>query len=153
MSQGIFVHRLMFAVRYAHFHQLLEKQELHDASVDLVAIFHDDLAPKSWWAILLCDSVQLLQHGKHSKSSKHMTASYLFYTGSSLLFSPSGASELLRKLEEVFVRTSQGSGEDYLSVLMKTIKGGGEKEALDRLNVVRLALARYFARCTSLILV
>lgn len=68
--------------------------------------------------------------------------------GASLLFPPSGASELLRRLEEVFVRTSQGSGDDYLRVLTKMIKGGGEKEALERLKVVRLALARYFARCT-----
>ncbi|KAF9461545.1 nucleoporin Nup85-like protein [Collybia nuda] len=132
-SHGIFVHRLMFAVRYAHFHRLLEQQELQDASLDLIAIFHDDLAPKSWWAVLLYDSVRLLQHE------------------SALLFSSSDALGLLRKLEEVFVRTSQGSGEDYLSVLVKTIKGGGEKEAIDQLNVVRLALARYFARCTSLV--
>lgn len=60
-SRGIFVHRLMFAVRYAHFHQLRMKQELQDATVDLVAMFRDDVAPKSWWAVLLCDSVELLQ--------------------------------------------------------------------------------------------
>lgn len=65
-----------------------------------------------------------------------------------LLFTSSDASALLHKLEEVFVRTSQGSGDDYLSVLTRTIKGR-EKEALDRLTVVRLAFARYFARCTA----
>ena len=48
------------------------------------------------------------------------------------------------------VRTSQGSGEDYLAILTRTTKGGGQKEALDRLVTVRLALARYFARCTAL---
>jgi nuclear pore complex protein Nup85 len=62
-SQGIFLHRLMFVVRYAHFHQLLERQDLQDAASDLVAIFQEDLAPKSWWAVLLCDSVQLSQYG------------------------------------------------------------------------------------------
>jgi hypothetical protein len=62
----------MFAVRYAHFHELLEKQELDEAALDLIAIFHEDLAPKSWWAILLCDSVQLLQHGKRGNSSEQM---------------------------------------------------------------------------------
>jgi nuclear pore complex protein Nup85 len=61
-SQGIFVHRLMFVVRYAHFHQLLKGQELQDAASDLTAMFHDDLVPKSWWAVLLCDSIQLLQY-------------------------------------------------------------------------------------------
>ncbi|RDB15810.1 Nuclear pore complex protein Nup85 [Hypsizygus marmoreus] len=131
LYQGIFAHRLMFAVRYAHFHLLLETHDLQEAASDLVAIFRDDLVPKSWWAVLLCDAVPLLQHDPI------------------LLFSSSGASELLRKLEEVFVRTSQGAGDDYLSVLMRTMKGGGEKEALDRLKIVRLALARYFARCTT----
>lgn len=56
--------------------------------------------------------------------------------------------ELLKKLEEVLIRAEQGSGEDYLAVLIRSIKGGGEKEALNRLKMVRLGLARYFARCT-----
>ncbi|KAF5383546.1 hypothetical protein D9615_003741 [Tricholomella constricta] len=129
--QGIFAHRLLFAVRYAHFHQLREEQEFQDAALDLLAIFSEDLAPKSWWAVLLCDSVPLLQHGP------------------SLLFASASASELLRKLEEIFVRTSQGAGDEYLSVLMRTMHGSGEKEALEQLKLVRLALARYFARCTS----
>jgi nuclear pore complex protein Nup85 len=55
---------------------------------------------------------------------------------------------LLQKLEEISIRTAQGSGDDYLSVLRRTTKGGGEKDALGRLKAVRLALARYFARCT-----
>lgn len=59
-SQGIFLHRLMFVVRYA---ELLARQELPDAASDLVAIFQEDLAPKSWWAVLLCDSIQLLHYG------------------------------------------------------------------------------------------
>ncbi|KAG5641793.1 hypothetical protein DXG03_004179 [Asterophora parasitica] len=130
-NQGIFAHRLQFAVRYAHFHQLREEQEFQDAASDLLAIFREGLAPKSWWAVLLCDSVPLLQHGP------------------SLFFSSASASELLRKLEEIFVRTSQGAGDEYLSVLIRTVQGGGEKEALERLRLVRLALAKYFARCTS----
>jgi Nup85 Nucleoporin len=55
----------MFVVRYAHFHQLLERQELQDAASGLVAIFVEDLAPKSWWAVLLCDSIQLLQYSMY----------------------------------------------------------------------------------------
>lgn len=65
-----------------------------------------------------------------------------------MLFSTLEATELLRRLEEIFVRTSQGSGDDYLAILTRTIKGGGEREALDRLKMARLALAKYFARCT-----
>lgn len=72
---------------------------------------------------------------------------YINLVDSTLLFSTTGVFGLLRKLEEIFIRSSQGAGDDYLSVLIKTLPGGGEKEALDRLKTVRLALARYIARC------
>jgi len=131
-SQGVFIHRLMFAVRYSHFLQLRMKHDLQNAASDLVSMFRDDVAPKSWWAVMFCDAVDLLQYR------------------TSLLFSTAGATELLSKLEEIFTRSSQGSGGDYLDILTRTIKGGGHKEALDRLKIVRLALARYFARSAVL---
>ncbi|KAK0488650.1 nucleoporin Nup85-like protein [Armillaria novae-zelandiae] len=127
--QGVFTHRLMFVLRYSQFHRLRLQHEYRDAASDLVVLFHDDIAPKSWWAILLCDSVELLQQGP------------------ALLFSPSSAADLLKKLEEICIRTSQGSGQDYLGVLLRRLKGGGEKEALEHMKTVRLALAKYFARC------
>lgn len=65
-----------------------------------------------------------------------------------LLFPYSDACKLLQKLEEIFIEAEQGSGNDYLSVFMRVIKIGPEIEALNRLITVRLALARYFARCT-----
>lgn len=65
--QGIFVHRLIFAVRFARYHQLIEKQEYQDAASDLMAIFVEEVAPTSWWAVVLCDSVQLLSYGKFKK--------------------------------------------------------------------------------------
>jgi nuclear pore complex protein Nup85 len=71
----------------------------------------------------------------------------MLWADSTLLFSYSGAIELLQRLQEIFTRTEQGSGDDYLAVLIRTIKGG-EKEALNLLKTVRLGLARYFARCT-----
>lgn len=67
-----------------------------------------------------------------------------------MLFSSSGAVELLKRLEELQTKAAQGGGEDYLSVLLKTMKGnGGEREALQKLMSTRLALARYYARCTT----
>ncbi len=53
----------MFVLRYSQFHRLRLQHEYRDAASDLVVLFRDDVAPKSWWAILLCDSVELLQHG------------------------------------------------------------------------------------------
>ncbi|KAJ7623243.1 Nup85 nucleoporin-domain-containing protein [Roridomyces roridus] len=131
-SQGVFIHRLMFAVRYSNFQQLRVKRELQNAASDLVTMFQDDVAPKSWWAVMLCDAVELLQNR------------------SSLLFSASGVNDLLTKLEEIVTRSCQGCGADYLDILARTIPGGGHKEALDRLKTVRLALARYFARSVVL---
>lgn len=58
------MHRLIFAVRYAHYHELVAKQEYQDAASDLLAIFIEDVAPTSWWAVVLCDSLQLLRYSK-----------------------------------------------------------------------------------------
>lgn len=65
-AHNIFIHRLIFAVRYAEFHQRLLNLDLQDAAWDLVTIFQEEIAPKSWWGVLLCDAVQLLQYGKFS---------------------------------------------------------------------------------------
>jgi len=62
-AQGIFIHRLMFAVRYAEFHQRLSNRDLQDAAWDLISMFQDGIAPKSWWGVLLCDAQQLLRYG------------------------------------------------------------------------------------------
>jgi nuclear pore complex protein Nup85 len=66
-----------------------------------------------------------------------------------MLFSSSGAVELIKRLEEVHLRASQGSGDAYLSVLMVTM-GSNEAEALQRLKSARLTLAKYYAKCTMI---
>lgn len=83
----------------------------------------------------------------HLFSDTHFLSKYAAPT---LLFSSASASLLLQKLEEIFVGTSQGAGDDYLTVLTRVLGGRGEKEALERLKTVRLALAHYFARCLVL---
>lgn len=65
-----------------------------------------------------------------------------------MLYSSSGAVELLKRLEEVHLGASQGAGTDYLSILMVTMKGSDESEALQRLKSARLSLAKYYAKCT-----
>jgi hypothetical protein len=72
-----------------------------------------------------------------------------FISGPDLVFKSNEAAELLRQLNDVFAGASYGAGGDYLSVLRQSLRLGGEKEALDRLKLVRLALAKYFARCTT----
>jgi nuclear pore complex protein Nup85 len=65
-----------------------------------------------------------------------------------MLYSSSGAVELLKRLEEVHLGASQGAGDDYLSILMVTMKGSDDSEALQRLKSARLSLAKYYAKCT-----
>ena len=63
-TEGIFAHRLTFAVRYAQIHRLRAEGESHAAVSEIIVLLREEIAPKSWWAVLLCDTVDLLQHGK-----------------------------------------------------------------------------------------
>ncbi|KIK60507.1 hypothetical protein GYMLUDRAFT_43830 [Collybiopsis luxurians FD-317 M1] len=129
-TETIFAHRLVFAVRYSQIHKMRLEQDYSTAASDLITLLRDEIAPRSWWPVLLCDSLEFLQYGPK------------------LLFSSTDVVQLLQKLEEIVMRSSQGAGEDYLSILVQAGKGGGEKEALEKLKTVRLAIARYLARCT-----
>ncbi|EKM49160.1 uncharacterized protein PHACADRAFT_265769 [Phanerochaete carnosa HHB-10118-sp] len=128
ISSGVFVYRLMFAVRLAEFHQRQLSGELHEAAYDIVAMLRDDVAPKAWWAVILSESVELLQNEE-------------------MLFTSEDACILLRKLEEICTRSAQNAGSDYLPILARTTKSKDEKGALQRLQIIRLALAKYYARC------
>ncbi|PIL25370.1 hypothetical protein GSI_13260 [Ganoderma sinense ZZ0214-1] len=128
---AVFQHRLMFAVRFAEFHQRRASGDLAGAASDLLSMFREETAPKSWWAVLLCDAVELLQYNE------------------TMLFPSSDACVLIQRLEEIQIRVGQGAGDDYLSVLAR-IANGGEKHAMQRLQTVRLALARYYARCGAI---
>ena len=59
---GIFLHRLMFIVKYAEFHQRRMSNDLVEAAADLISMFEEDIAPTSWWGVLLQDSVEFLNH-------------------------------------------------------------------------------------------
>jgi nuclear pore complex protein Nup85 len=63
-ADGVFTHRLMFAVRYAEFHQRRLSGDFQEAALDLLTMFNEDLAPKSWWGVLLCDAVDLIRNGQ-----------------------------------------------------------------------------------------
>lgn len=59
---GIFLHRLVFIVRYAEFHQRRMSNDLVEAAADLVGMFEEDVVPSQWWGVLLYDSVDLLNY-------------------------------------------------------------------------------------------
>lgn len=151
-AHGVFIHRLIFAVRYAEFHQRLLNQDLQDAAWDLVSIFQEEIAPKSWWGILLCDTVQLLQYGKFYLLGCMLGSSELISRGlePAPLFSYSSACILLHRLDEVCARAAEGSGQDYLRMLEMKLRMDGRQDTQQRLQVIRLALARYFARCAMI---
>lgn len=61
-ASGVFVYRLHFAVRFAEFHYRRLNGTLQDAAFDVVAMLREEIAPKSWCAVLLSDAVELLQN-------------------------------------------------------------------------------------------
>jgi nuclear pore complex protein Nup85 len=67
-GRTIFLHRLMFAVRYAEFHQRRLSEDIPGAAVDLTAMFEEDIVPKSWWAIVLCDSIEFLRYSEYLRA-------------------------------------------------------------------------------------
>ncbi|KZV65089.1 hypothetical protein PENSPDRAFT_756755 [Peniophora sp. CONT] len=129
---GVFIRRLVFAVQYAEFHQKRVSGDYQDAAVGLEAMLQQDVAPKAWWAVLLCDAVELLDLAQDGV----------------LLFSSVGAVQLLHRLEELQIAVAQGSSDDYLAILKATLKGASGSDALRRLQRTRLALAKYYAACT-----
>ena len=54
----------MFAVRYAEFHQRNLQGDLENAALDLVSLFEEEMAARSWWGILLHDITPILQDGE-----------------------------------------------------------------------------------------
>lgn len=74
-----------------------------------------------------------------------------------MVFTEEDAYDLLRHVEEIYMRSQQGSGVDYLGALEKimnvsrrtgdrAVVGSTSDQAIKQLEVVRLSLARYLAR-------
>lgn len=62
-APAVFLHRLKFAVRFAEFYQRRANGDVQGAALDVVAMFREEIVPKPWWAVILCDSIELLQYG------------------------------------------------------------------------------------------
>lgn len=65
-----------------------------------------------------------------------------------LPISPTASCLLLQRLEEVRMMSAQGNEEDYLGILARVLNISNTGDALRQLDTLRLALARYYARCT-----
>ncbi|KAI8985581.1 Nup85 nucleoporin-domain-containing protein [Trametes punicea] len=130
-APGVFLHRLVFAVRFATFHQRCASGDGHAAAFEVVSMFREEIVPKSWWAVLLCDTLKLLNDD------------------ASLFFSSNDACLLIQKLEEIHIAVGEGARDDYLPVLCRVTRRG-EKHALQRLEIVRLSLAKYYAKCGAI---
>lgn len=117
-------------------------------------MFREELVPKSWWGMLLKQAGELLLQdgtsGPTANLGNQSALMIILFIDDIMPFDVLEVFELLRRLEEVQTRVAQGSGTEYLGILMRQLQKGGEKEALRQLESVRLALARYFARCSVL---
>jgi nuclear pore complex protein Nup85 len=80
LDRSIFSSRLAFLARYRDFHALYARGELGTALVLLVSLFANNAAPKRFQAVMLLDSVPLLE-GKRvfQSSSLVLTADWVSF--------------------------------------------------------------------------
>ncbi|KZW00006.1 hypothetical protein EXIGLDRAFT_723166 [Exidia glandulosa HHB12029] len=130
-EQAVFAHRLLFVQRYAEFHKLCQDGDLSTAAEHLIDMFNAEIVPRTWWALLLADASELLSSGQ-------------------LVFRSDEICELLGRLEVLQSRVQNGYSAESLGVLAKIGQGDRTRLATKRLEVVRLSLARYYARCGSI---
>ncbi|CAE6511949.1 unnamed protein product [Rhizoctonia solani] len=127
--------RLQFVARFADFHTFSEDGAKGEAVRLLVRMLDRSIVPRAWQAVILLDAASLMEGSEEE-----------------LLITTDDAYELLRYLQNIYTQAALGAGSDYLEVLARiTMRGKGntaEKEALQSLDIVRLVLARYLARCT-----
>ena len=64
-EEAIFVQRLSFAQGYAEFLRARKDNDLASAAEYLVDLFSSEIAPSSWWAVLLTDAADLLAGGTY----------------------------------------------------------------------------------------
>ncbi|QRV74335.1 nuclear pore complex protein Nup85 [Ceratobasidium sp. AG-Ba] len=127
--------RLQFVARFADFHTFSDDGAKGEAVRLLVRMLDRSIVPRAWQAVVLLDAASLLEGSEDE-----------------MLITTDDAYELLRYLQNIYTQTALGAGEDYLNVLARiTMRGknkDAETEALQSLDIVRLVLARYLARCT-----
>ncbi|WVW82930.1 hypothetical protein I302_104945 [Kwoniella bestiolae CBS 10118] len=132
---SIFASRLTFLSEFRDYLLFLHQGARDRAASKLVGLLTSGIAPVGIWAVLLVESIDLLED-------------------SDILFSSNETFELLRVLEEVKVNSSFAK-QDYLEQLIQYLqrlskndnnKKMGYEDGYKKLDQVRLALARNLAR-------
>lgn len=142
--------RLAFLARYKEFHNSIKKNDRETAAILLVEMLSTEIAPRRFWSVLLADALPLLE------------CEFVYYllslantcADSEILFTMEEAYELLRILEDVHTGVRANSEREYLDPLARLLAKDdipSYERALSELEVVRLALARYIAKCCVLV--
>ncbi|KAG9033438.1 hypothetical protein FRB95_014804 [Tulasnella sp. JGI-2019a] len=139
----IYGSRLSFLSGYAQFHSMFRDGRKREAAQTLVSMLNKEIVPRWWWGVVLLDAAGMCEDEE-------------------LWFAEEDAYDLLRRVEEIYIRSEQGNGSDYLGALEKIMNVSRSKDAagkrgassnaespsqaIKQLEVVRLSLAQYLAR-------
>lgn len=137
--------RLAFLARYKDFQCCMKKGEKEQAAILIVEMLTTEIAPRRFWSVLLVDALPLLEE-------------------STVLFTLEDTYELLRFLEDVHTSVNSNSAREYLDPLARimsnkkkslseensTVPTPSFEEAINELEIIRLALARHIAKCCVL---
>lgn len=151
-DRSLYSERLAFLGKYRDFHKLYSEERLHEATAVLVSTLIENQAPERFWAVLLLDSIPLLE-------------------SELMLFEEDGVMELMRYYEQVSAgaRAHPAEAEHYLGMMERLMSQGRAESAasktkgigregsainvnlaLKRLEVVRLGLARCLSKAFQL---
>lgn len=136
--------RLTFLGKYREFHKMYEEGNFHEAANLLISLLTSKLAPQRLWLTLLTDTLPLLEHKEVIFSSAQtyelmhcLEAIRLSFRTKEYLDHPDK-----EPTDEPLIRTlTQGPGPQSV----KSTKAQ-EDEERDRIDLIRLALARNLSR-------
>lgn len=162
---SVFASRLTFLAEFRDYLLFLSQGAREKAANRLVDLLRSNIAPVGMWAVLLVESVTLLE-GRSPKSLCKTSHSHAHISDTEILFTSNDSFELLRILEEVKSNSSYAPEEFLFNLVVylerqtaqvdaaqvpstlnigKTVQRG-RVEAYRKLDQVRLALARNLAR-------